>query len=222
MPSLCERGQSLRRPEYGDLESQFRSLQSQYRLAFERAKTLRSEATEARTAAEHARTTQVRMQGSVTSTDTVERFLDNLPQVLLTGLKSVTFNAQLTDDIGTPSRAMTQWDSAGRSEIVLGTEPSDRGIPASELLEAALTHEVGHLCYESLDDDAKAEWFALHMETSFASFLDSHDVWHDEIEDFAECFRLHVLAPSKLENHDIRKARFIAAVYACLMANERQ
>ena len=81
----------------------------------------------------------------------------------------------------------------------------------------ALVHEIGHVAFaEYLSDDEKAEWFALHIEGPPG--LDTHDVFDgDEEEDFAECFRLHIMSKKLLHRHSAQKLSFMEAISAKLI-----
>ncbi len=201
------------------LRGHLNSLRAEYESAFRAAETAKRQAEEVEIGAKTARTTVVKIATSAGGDDeAVENFLDSLPQSVLQHVQEITHDPNLawTSADGrtkVESRRRTEWLPGGGVRIQIGSQPKKPGLSSLDVINATIAHELGHVCYDTLSDDSKAEWFALHTETPVDRFI-AHDVFDNDEEDFAECFRFHAIEPKTLQKHDVKKALFMKGIFS--------
>jgi hypothetical protein len=203
------------------LRGRLDSLKTEYESSFEAGKIGMREAKEAEISAKNARTTVIdlgRSDGG--DEEAVENFLDRLPQSVLQNVRQIAYDENLAwvspdGQTKVASRGMTEWLPGGDIHIRIGNQPRKRGLSPQDLINATIAHELGHVCYDKLSDESKAEWFALHAETPADRFY-THDVFENDEEDFAECFRFHAIEPKTLQKHDMKKTQFMNVVFSML------
>lgn len=212
--------------EASSLRARLKALQEEYVSKFGEAKKLKAQAEEIMDSAKKARVTRVDLANSgIVDNETIEHFLDGLPQILLRKIREISYDENLSFSLLSGdkmlARGATEWDESGVARIRLGSPSFKRGASPQEVLEAALGHEIGHICYaDFLDDAKKAEWFVLHEETSSEQFL-THDVFDNDEEDFSECFRFKLTNEDLLRRHSEEKHRFIDEVFDYLISQQK-
>ena len=140
----------------------------------------------------------------------INKFLGELPSKFLDKIQSVRYDEGIhwvgsSGKIKVAAKGITEWDEKGGAFIKIGKVSKSN----NQALEV-LSHEIGHVVYEHfVSDEQKAEWFTWHMQDIDRMKFVSNEALLNEIEDFAESFRLFKTSPGRLQKHDKRRYNFI-------------
>lgn len=157
----------------------------------------------------------------LTSDAEIEKVLDFFPQIIFSKVKSIGYSKELfwksaSGKFMVPSRGEASWDKDGKRIISIGVE----SFASKKKIAETISHEIGHVVHEHfLTDHQKAEWYSLYAEGLRLGYI-SDEAEENEIEDFAESFRLLTLDENQLATKCPAKYTFIKSIYANLSKSE--
>jgi chromosome segregation ATPase len=187
----------------------------------QKASGLQSEITTCRDRLRFARATLVQgfEDSEVLDNIVIEKLLDAFPQSILSKVARVEHAAEIFEETASkgtriPAIAETEWRNDGTAIIRIARVRGSSLERSIGKHSDVIAHELGHVVYEGfVDDHLKAEWYALR--THSLSFVSPRAV-EDEIEDFAESFRLIMLDPEALAEKDEQRYRFMSDIVETL------
>jgi len=193
------------------LRTELKNLIDQINVLFQKAKESEKQAEDCRIKARELRQTSVYdfEKSRIINDEEIEEILDEFPRKVFKKIKLMKFSEKIfwTSKSGETivlSMGMVNWDKDNKAIIEIGKQSS------KERFKEVVAHEIGHVVYEELLDEQKAEWYSWHEETN--KFI-SPEAIENEKEDFAECFRLFKLNPNELEKKDFSKSNFVREIY---------
>jgi hypothetical protein len=198
------------------LRIELRTLRDLIYVSRQRSKEATLEIAASRTQLRNSRATAVRgfEASGLLGNLRIECILDSFPQPVFEHVVSIEYQREIfaitPSGMKIPALGETAWTAQDTAIIKIahqtGTVPDEVSVPYS----SAIAHEIGHVVYEKLiSDHERAEWFVISEEAP--SYLSTFGI-EDEVEDFAEAFRLFILQPIVLEQKDQRKYRYIKAI----------